>query len=165
MIEFSLTSILAAWGAAASTLLVVGELRRRRRRVSVQIQLTMMPSHLCDADGYPALAIRVRNHGFRAMDLVGMSVEAASGTRIALPARHGEQPYPVNVDGGETHDRYLECDTAASLVDSDMQMVRFIVRDASGREYASRFVDPASGQPASRRSARRLPHVRLVRSA
>ncbi|MES2180034.1 MAG: hypothetical protein V4550_19390 [Gemmatimonadota bacterium] len=165
MIIGSLTSILAAWGAGVSSALLIRDVLRRRAQVHVLVHLGVMPSHLCDGESPPALVVTIRNRGFRAIQLVAAAIEPVSGVRIPLLPRYGEQPFPLLILRSEESHRYLECDTAAAVVDSGVAAVRFIIRDASGREYASHFVDPVSGQRVHRRATRSNLHVRIVRSA
>jgi hypothetical protein len=138
-----LTLLVALYGAVLSTVLGVRELRKGKRKVRVTCKMALAPNP-AGSDVWEFVSIQAVNDGYRPVEIKMAGLLMSNGEFFTqIRSNMGPLPLPKKIEDGDSitvHFDYSEVERALRERSSEgVVFTKAVVRDAAGKEYASRL--------------------------
>jgi hypothetical protein len=147
VVEGSLTSILAIWGAGLSTFVVLRDWWRSLARARVRVRYSAV-----DSDNVPdrspfVLVATISNHGKESIYLEQAGMQTDTGMSVRQGSFVDSLPLPIDLRPGQSYTAKFEADTAWAISSYGTQRrVRVIFYDQLSREYTSPFISTGKSE-------------------
>lgn len=133
------TAVVAAYGAALSTVVFLANRREKKREVKVELSYCF-PTYGSEV-GSHSIMVQAANHGYRAVRLTGCGVALPNKHHVVFVDAEGHE-FPCDLEGGKNCIRMVPVSVAGQEMKrvglSGIVKVRGFYRDALGVVYKSK---------------------------